>query len=706
VQPETPHWRVILPFYLGVLGMAASTVVALDFALNSPDFIARAHLLVLLGLAASFVGAATGRNPGLLGAALAAIVFPALVMSNTGAASTRLFFPDEALTDHSLLLPTLAVWGIISLAFAVANRANSIFIFVCGLVVFGLTGTVNINESLLVSFLIFLLSTFFVWGYNNLLGLRERAAAAGQSLPGAPVRWAHTQVGVGVALAAVVCLLALLSGYPAYTYSEPFFATPFRRSFLRQPPVLRLLRNYSGFDEQFTLAGGPIELMDTPALTIEADAPALWRGLVYDRYNERGWSRTFADAETTLQEAEATWWRLPEQRAARYVAPRGVPTSKNHQKVTPHVGLGNIVIAAAQPVALKSAGNRATLDKYGCLRRWLRRPGGRSYEAVSRTPVVSPKELAAAGEEYTHEIETFYLSVPALTRSKLGLLAQQITEDCKTPYEKVGAIQRYLYQECRYTLDVPPVPFREDAVAYFLLTTKIGACDLYSSALAILLRLSNVPARVATGYATGERDPETGLFHVTAADAHAWTEVYFPDIGWIAFDPPSQKAPDRLSWLAKLFHPGWAAPMLRAAGRRALVALVVVLLINALIIAVSGASPVAAGQGWLRRRATLRNPRQRVGLAYESVCRALRRRGMGREPWETPTAFAQRVSATAAMPERLGGAGLAAFTRHFLALRYGAVEPSPDEVARLERHAQSLARRIRRAEGMDRRTRN
>jgi hypothetical protein len=705
VQPESTNWRLLLPFYVGMLGMAGSTVAALDFALDSPDFIARAHLLVLLGLTASFFGASVGRNPGLVGAVVAVIVFPALVMSNTGAPSTRLFFPDEALTDHSLLLPTLAVWGIIALAFAQVNRTNAIFVFVCGLVVFGLTGTVNINESLLASFAVFLLSTFFVWGYDNLLSLRQRAAEAGQSLADTPARWANTQVGAGVALIAVVSLLALATGYPAYKYSRSFFIGPFQRSFLRPPPIIRALRNYSGFDEEFTLTGGPIQLDDTPALTVEADAPGLWRGLVYDRYNSRGWSRTYEGPAGFLFGGDSDgWYRARHSAGLEQVFPQSAAVQRNHQRVAPHIDTGNLVIAAAQPVAVRSGRPERGygIDRYGCIRGWSRRANPRPYEVVSVSPVVSEEELKAAGGDYPESMEA-YLHVPALTLRELDPLAQEITRDCRNPYEKAIAIQKYLYEECRYTLDVPPIPASQDAVAYFLLTTKIGACDLYSSSLAVLLRLSGVPARVATGYATGERDPTTGLYQVTLADAHAWTEVYFPGVGWVTFDPPSQDAPDRLSWLAKLFQPGWAAPMLRLIGRRVLTLAIAVLLINALIIAVSGNSPVTAAQRWLRRRGTRRNPRQRVAFAYEVVGRALRRRGLPRERWETPTAFARRISSAAAVPVHLRQTGLPQFTARFLALRYGAPEPSLEEVGRFEAHAESLARRIRRAEGMGQR---
>ena len=101
----------MLPLYAGLLVMAGSAVAALGLAIDSPDFTLRAYILVCLGVLASYVGAVMGRNPAVLGALIGAVVFPLLVLSNTGAPITRVFFPDETLGDHSLLLPTLAPQG-------------------------------------------------------------------------------------------------------------------------------------------------------------------------------------------------------------------------------------------------------------------------------------------------------------------------------------------------------------------------------------------------------------------------------------------------------------------------------------------------------------------------------------------------------------------------------------------------------------------
>ena len=61
-----------------------------------------------------------------------------------------------------------------------------------------------------------------------------------------------------------------------------------------------------------------------------------------------------------------------------------------------------------------------------------------------------------------------------------------------------------------------------------------GYCQMFAASLAALARLSGVPARVAEGFAPGDR--RDGVFHVTDRDAHAWVEAWFPGYGWLPFD--------------------------------------------------------------------------------------------------------------------------------------------------------------------------
>src|SRR5256886_12700290 len=52
-----------------------------------------------------------------------------------------------------------------------------------------------------------------------------------------------------------------------------------------------------------------------------------------------------------------------------------------------------------------------------------------------------------------------------------------------------------------------------------------------------MLRSLGIPARLATGYATGDYDPLLNQAVVREHDAHAWVEVYFANHGWVPVDP-------------------------------------------------------------------------------------------------------------------------------------------------------------------------
>jgi hypothetical protein len=71
----------------------------------------------------------------------------------------------------------------------------------------------------------------------------------------------------------------------------------------------------------------------------------------------------------------------------------------------------------------------------------------------------------------------------------------------------------------------------------FLFRDKRGYCQQFAGAMALLLRMGGVPARVAVGFTQGRRDPATNHWLVTDLDAHAWVEVWFPRFGWVKFDP-------------------------------------------------------------------------------------------------------------------------------------------------------------------------
>ena len=130
-----------------------------------------------------------------------------------------------------------------------------------------------------------------------------------------------------------------------------------------------------------------------------------------------------------------------------------------------------------------------------------------------------------------------------LSRSEYGevyALARRLTADAKTPYDAVAAIQSHLRRNYRYN-ERPPT--RDYPLAAFLFEDKIGYCQQFSGAMALMLRMVGIPARVATGFTRGSYNRDTREYRIRDLDAHSWVEVNFSGIGWVTFDPTPAATP-------------------------------------------------------------------------------------------------------------------------------------------------------------------
>jgi protein-glutamine gamma-glutamyltransferase len=99
-------------------------------------------------------------------------------------------------------------------------------------------------------------------------------------------------------------------------------------------------------------------------------------------------------------------------------------------------------------------------------------------------------------------------------------------------------------QEFRYTLE-PPL-LGEHPVDEFLFSTRAGFCEHYASAFAAVMRAAGVPTRIVTGYQGGDYSALGSYMIVRQADAHAWTEIWLKDRGWVRVDPTSAVSPLRV----------------------------------------------------------------------------------------------------------------------------------------------------------------
>lgn len=96
-----------------------------------------------------------------------------------------------------------------------------------------------------------------------------------------------------------------------------------------------------------------------------------------------------------------------------------------------------------------------------------------------------------------------------------------------------------------YTL-TPPALGRHTADE-FIFETREGFCEHYASAFTIMMRAAGLPARVVTGYQGGELNAIGEYYIIRQSDAHAWTEVWLEDRGWVRVDPILAVAPERIA---------------------------------------------------------------------------------------------------------------------------------------------------------------
>ena len=160
-----------------------------------------------------------------------------------------------------------------------------------------------------------------------------------------------------------------------------------------------------------------------------------------------------------------------------------------------------------------------------------------SYSTEAYIPAVTLQKLRNASTDYPEEIRLRYFQLPNTVPDRVHQMAQFIVKGKDNPYDKAKAIETYLRTYYPYDLNVPVPPEDQDVADYFLFDLKKGYCDYYATAMVVLARLSGLPARFVSGYSSGAYDAPQAQYVIRELNAHSWVEIYFPEIGWIEFEP-------------------------------------------------------------------------------------------------------------------------------------------------------------------------
>ncbi|MFB6298212.1 MAG: transglutaminaseTgpA domain-containing protein [Salinirussus sp.] len=268
-------------------------------------------------------------------------------------------------------------------------------------------------------------------------------------------------------------------------------------------------------DGSRTRLGGPISPGEpTVAFVVRAETGAYWRVGSYDRYTGTGWTRDRGDRPTAPTAADGR--RLVQQ----IVAERGFDAG----------GLP----AAWRPTAVRRGPAGLAVEPDGRLRGDAAIRSGEAYTVTSRLPTTDPASLRRATGDDPAAVASHYARVPGDVPDRVRRLAANVTAGTETRYGSAVAVEQWLERNKRYSLNASAP--ESEFVDSFLFEMERGYCEYFASAMVVLLRSQDVPARYVTGYTAGQ-PTGNGTYVVRSMNAHAWVEVYFPGEGWVTFDP-------------------------------------------------------------------------------------------------------------------------------------------------------------------------
>jgi transglutaminase-like putative cysteine protease len=283
---------------------------------------------------------------------------------------------------------------------------------------------------------------------------------------------------------------------------------------------------YYGFDSQLDLGyrGG---LNDTLMMYVRSPVWSYWRSHAFDHYDGRHWAQSSKDL-TLVEPAGSYYFRFI------YPFPPG-----DYFVQTYYIAqlLPNLVYTGGKPTDMIFPADTVSVDFTGGIRAPQALQPDMAYSVWSIRQNFGPEALRAAGMDYPVDVVNTYLQLPDTVTERTRELARDLTRDAPTPYDKAVALRDYLRATYPYNPFPPPQARDSDAVDQFLFVDREGVCEHYASAMIVMLRSLGVPARLAAGYGSGTHNPITGFYEVRAKDAHAWVEVYFPEYGWVPFDP-------------------------------------------------------------------------------------------------------------------------------------------------------------------------
>ncbi|MCL2496450.1 MAG: transglutaminase domain-containing protein, partial [Clostridiales bacterium] len=335
---------------------------------------------------------------------------------------------------------------------------------------------------------------------------------------------------------------------------------------------------FDTMEEYHSLLGGPIAPDNTRMLLVETDTPQLLKASVYDYYTGYSWEKSDSYRPQYFSGAisrDTVSFVSGENNNVLNLAPNFVPDPDSWHPLAPFTQQikANVTMYHSQGPRLFYSGQLMefyslyeidpVVEENSELKSSLELGNGYSYEftglvldrtksgfadALATLPeFLSPDELDSSKldiMDYRYGVQIplgFMLDEDyfAIVQTVQDIVDEGLLPDeTRSKYEKAVLLEKWLKENCSYTLTPQEPPPNKDFVLHFL-DTREGYCAYYASAMVMMSRMIGIPARYITGYAL-EPTRYENQYEATQATAHAWAELFFDGAGWLPFDATGQ----------------------------------------------------------------------------------------------------------------------------------------------------------------------
>ncbi|AXV07424.1 Transglutaminase [Euzebya pacifica] len=345
-------------------------------------------------------------------------------------------------------------------------------------------------------------------GNANATGTWGKAVVAGTSSartgPVPPMGWA-------MLTAAAVCGVLLAGALPGFQERPVYNVRGGSGTTITTNPIVNIR------DRLVATNTGPV-------LRVDTDRPVYMRTTALDTFNEREeWGIDGTIGGSNVRGPVADPPSIPTETVQVEVLVEGIETGA--------------ILAPTPYLTTEVAGSRASDMRYDADLATLTVPGdaplvrGDRYRVTASLPQPDAEVLRAVQPDPASPHTELPANVPQLVND----LAQQIVTSAgaTTMFDRALAIQDHL-RTWSYSTQ-PQLGSGSTFIERFI-NGQQGYCEQFAGTMAVMLRTMGIPSRLAVGYTPGTQGAD-GSWEVTNANAHAWVEVDFGELGWVAFEP-------------------------------------------------------------------------------------------------------------------------------------------------------------------------